>query len=712
MYATLKDKIAQSALKKRYESSMGLKFIGALTVAVSLLMVLGTMFVARALMDGQERSIERRGREMGMFLGKAAADHVVNKDVIGIDTLASEAVKSSQDMLYTVILDASGATALSTAVGSFSHQDGEIQELIDARRTDDVLRIRSAARQKLDPIEVTVDIVLEGAKTGTVVMGFSREGVRKNTRNIVWLLLGTSVGIVLLLDLMVYFMVNRMIIVQTREAETVASNIAAGDLTQSVRVRSIDEVGQLGRGLNRMIIGLKGMIGSVRDAAQSVGAVSDQVTGIAGQVTTGSSEQAEAVEEAASSVNEMHFSLKEIAASVEDLHRTSERTSSAAMETSASVAEVARTMTDLSSSIEDASTAITQMFAAVREIAEHVGMLSAAADETAATAAEISASVKEVESNAARSAALAEAVAADARELGMRSVEKAIAGMKEIETTVSRSAEVINRLGKRAESIGGILGVIGDITDQTNLLALNASILAAQAGEHGKGFAVVAAEIRELANRTAASTKEIGGLIHSVQQESREAVEAMQQGVVIVEQGTRLTTDAGSALRKILDRAVESQDMSRNISRAAAEQAKGIRQVGEAVERITTMTHQIAAATNEQRTGSEQVMQATEKMREITGFVRTSTTEQAKASREITVSVESMTGKIALASRAAGEVRAGSELIVGAIERIKQVAKENAGLAAGLGKSIHGLAGQAAALSGEIAKFKTGERGE
>jgi methyl-accepting chemotaxis protein len=711
MFTGLKEKIAQSKLKKTYDSRVGLKFVAALTVIVSVLMALGTVFVARMLTERQERAIETRGREMGMFLGKACSESIVRQDAIGIDSLVSEAVKSSEDMLYTVVLDAAGAAPLSTRQASFSPDNPELRQLLGADPAENALALAAKARQLLNPIEVSVEIRLEREKLGAVVMGFSREGVRKNARNIVWLLLGTSVAIVLLLSGLVSVMVNRMIIAQTREAEVVASNIAAGDLTQPVRVRSTDELGQLGRGLNRMIIGLKGMIVSVRDAAQGVSAVSDQVKALAQRVTAGSREQAEAVEEAASSVNEMHFSLKEIAASVEDLHRTSEHTTSAAIETAASVAEVARTMSDLSTSIEEASTAITQMSAAIREIAEHVELLSSAADETAASAAQIRESVKEVESNAGRSAELAAAVAADAKQLGMRSIEKTMEGMQQIEATVRRNAEVINRLGERAENIGSILTVIEDITDQTGLLALNAAILAAQAGEHGKGFAVVASEIRELANRTSASTKEIGDLITTVQAESREAVEAMREGVTFVEQGARLTADAGDALRKILDRAVQSQDMSRNISNAATEQTKGIRQVSEAVERITSMAHQIAAATNQQKTGSEQIMRATERMREITGFVKTSTGEQAKGSREITKSVESMTEKIALVNRAAGEVQAGSELIVNAIERIKQIAKENAGQAAAMDADIRTLSGQASALSGEIAKFKTGGAG-
>jgi methyl-accepting chemotaxis protein len=348
------------------------------------------------------------------------------------------------------------------------------------------------------------------------------------------------------------------------------------------------------------------------------------------------------------------------------------------------------------------------MSAAIRNIAENIASLVGIIDETSATTTEVSASVREVEANAAQSVSLAEAVTADAQELGMRSVEKTIDGMRRIEEETRRSAEVINRLGSRAESIGGILSVIEDVTDQTSLLALNAAILAAQAGEHGKGFAVVAAEIRELANRTAASTQEIANLIISVQEESREAMEVMGKNVSLAEDGMLLVKDAGDALRKILAGAEQSRTMSHSISRAAAEQTQGMRRVSEALDRITAMSHQIAQSTAEQRSGSDQIIRAAERMREITRFVRSATAEQVTASKGITAAVETMSIKVGLVNRAASEVQAGSDLIVKATERIKTTGQENTELAARLNSAVDVLTTQATALQKEIERFTMG----
>jgi methyl-accepting chemotaxis protein len=691
-------------LKQKIQDSIGLKFVAVLAVVVSMLMIMGTIFVARMLMAGQYRAVESHGLELGHFLGKAGTDAIVTKNSGTIEGLVFDAVRS-RDMLYIYIQDGSGAV-LNNSFTSFNRERQEIKALLSNEKSEDVAALAAKVKETLDALEVSADINYQGAKIGRVVMGFSRSRIKTDAWNIVALLLGTSVGIVLALSAVVYVMARKMIAVPAAEAEAVAWNISEGNLTQSVRVRSMDEFGMLGRGLNRMVVGLKGMIGSVRDAAIHVGSMAGQVKGISEKITSGSRQQSEAVEEAASSVNEMHFALKEIAGNVENLYTSSEHTSSSVLEMAASVDEVAKTMSELTTSIEDTSTAITQMSAAVKQTAENVEILSSAAEETAASANEMSASVREVESNARQSASLAEAVAADAQQLGMRSIEKTIDGMKRIEAATRHTAGVVSRLRERSESIGGILTVIEDVTDQTGLLALNAAILAAQAGEHGKGFAVVAAEIRELANRTASSTQEIGKLIAAVQEESQEAAEAMAGGLAVVEEGAKLSQDAGDALRKILERADQSRDMSKSISRAAGEQTRAMKQVSDAVEKINEMTHQIAKATHEQKSGNEQITKAAEKMREITRFVKSATSEQAKGSKGITAAVEEINIKVGMVNRAATEVRAGSDLIVQAIDQIKAIAKVNAGLALGLNDTVEIMASLSESLTKGVEKFK------
>src|SRR5436305_12759721 len=125
--------------------------------------------------------------------------------------------------------------------------------------------------------------------------------------------------------------------------------------------------------------------------------------------------------------------------------------------------------------------------------------------------------------------------------------------MKQIRRAVVGANEVVTRLGERSAAIGRILNVIEDVAEQTNLLALNAAILAAAAGEHGKGFSVVAAQIRELSERTAASTREIAALIRSVQDEVANALRTMGEGTALVAQGVGLSREAGKALNNIPD---------------------------------------------------------------------------------------------------------------------------------------------------------------
>ena len=222
---------------------------------------------------------------------------------------------------------------------------------------------------------------------------------------------------------------------------------------------------------------------------------------------------------------------------------------------------------------------------------------------------EMDISIRQVENNANETARLSEDVSRAAG-VGAQAINHTIDGINKIKDSSEETVSIIQNLGGKIGEIGKILEVIDDVAEQTNLLALNAAIEAARAGEQGRGFAVVADEVRKLAERTAASTREITGLIEGVRDGARDAIGSMDVAVGRVEEGVLRANDAGSAIARIGEANSNAVERVNEIGHAIREQGSASTAIAQRVESIAQMAEEGSRAA----TGSAAVARALDQL--------------------------------------------------------------------------------------------------
>lgn len=180
---------------------------------------------------------------------------------------------------------------------------------------------------------------------------------------------------------------------------------------------------------------------------------------------------------------------------------------------------------------------------------------------------------------------------------GGEAVERTVAGILQIRETVAETTRKVKRLAESSQEISKIVAAISAIASRTNLLALNASIEAARAGEAGKGFAIVADEVRQLADRSAKSLREIEQIVLQIQSETSSVMTAMEEGVTQVIEGTKRAEQAKRALEDIIQVSNRIDALVRSITADTVEQtltSRAVTQVMQSVELTAQETSQEA----------------------------------------------------------------------------------------------------------------------
>jgi methyl-accepting chemotaxis protein len=325
-----------------------------------------------------------------------------------------------------------------------------------------------------------------------------------------------------------------------------------GDLTQSIKVQSRDEIGDLARYFNKLMEVLRKPIGETKAV-----------------------------------VEHLAFSSKELSSVSRDLSASSEETVSTATTVASTTEEMSVNINAMAGGAEQASVNASEVAGAAEQMSANMSTIAAAIEE-------MSASISQIANNAD-----------DARKVAGEATAKS-----------GEATSTMNKLGLAAKEIGQVTDVIKKIADKTNLLALNATIEAASAGEAGKGFAVVAGEIKELANQSAESADDIARRINGIQGETGNAVTVIRDvSGIIAKISQSVEAIAGhvgqqtKASNEIASNVAQANTGAKRVASAIAEVAKGshdiARNASEAAAGANNVSHNVFGMRNVANKSSE-----------------------------------------------------------------------------------------------------------
>ncbi|AVO51852.1 methyl-accepting chemotaxis protein [Ectopseudomonas mendocina] len=289
----------------------------------------------------------------------------------------------------------------------------------------------------------------------------------------------------------------------------------------------------------------------------------------------------------ARNLNNMALQIKEV---IQEIGGATAQVATAAEESSAVALQTSQNVAQQRLGTDQVATAINEMSATVRDVAR-----------STTEAAEMS---RQVNDNTVQ---------------GKTEIESTVRLVQALSTQAEQTAQIIVELKQESDAISSVLDVIRGVAEQTNLLALNAAIEAARAGEQGRGFAVVADEVRQLAQKTQASTVSIQQMISNLQSGSDRAASSMQETLNKAQAGANNVVKAGNLLVEIADGIASISDRNIQVASAAEEQSLVSEEINRNVNDINDLVIQVSAAAEQTAVTSRELARLADHQQQLVG---------------------------------------------------------------------------------------------
>ncbi len=687
------------------------KFLSGILLAMALISVVTIVSIGMHERRLFLSELNKRGDNLVKFLAGISAEPILSYNFAYLENYVADITSRDADIVHAVILDKDG------------------KPLTQLKQKEGAVELR----------EYASPIMQGGEQVGAARIVFTTDNINRALRRSQLIVLLLSAGTILSVSLIVYVLFRVLAHRPIQRLKQGMEKVAAGDLSRTLDTGAGDEIGELSRDIDRMIGSFRSTVGQTLESAFRVVDVAGRVSDNSNAIAAASQKEAAATDETTSSMEQMAASIGQVAKGAEAVSENVEVTSSTVAEMAASIEQVGVSAEQMASSVEMTTATVEGMIASVQQTAKHSAQMTDAVSETSLTVENLLASVEQI----ARSADSLKNMVGDttstieemtrtvkevvgriggASRLGQEAYQEAEEGgkaiyrgmesLQHIGQTTEKTMGIIQGLGKRSEEIGSIVEVIDEIADQTNLLALNAAIEAARAGDAGRGFAVVAEEIRKLAERSMEATKEIGGVIKKVQEETGVAIKATEETYREGKGGILLAENSRDAFSAIITSVKQSSEVIEGIARSAGElntaieqalkyvmdmnasadevtvsvkeQANGAASIRGSLDKMNRMVQEVNIAAAEQSKGGHEIRQMVHRLRSIVHEVGLAVKEQVGGAKQIAQAMETMSAMTQGVANATAEQRHGGENITRAMEGMNQISTENLRLSKGM----------------------------